>query len=226
MPLAGRYTLIAFDIRAHGATRVHSGDYSNEVIIDDLRAVLDFFEVDRAALAGYSMGAGLAVRAAPVLGDRATALVLLSFGGNSQSAAPEDVPRLRSTYNADQEYLRANGLAALLPSRIRRMFTGEFAENAAEVERYSSAILRSDSQELSKRPLPDLEADDLASLDMPVLVLAGEDDQVFPPDRGREAAATMPSARFELLVGGHASYVEFPDEFNRRVLEFLDAIDF
>lgn len=226
LPLANRYTLIAFDARAHGGTRVHAGDYSNEAIVEDLAAALDHFAVDRAVLVGYSMGAGLALKGAEALTGRTAGLVLLSYGGNSQRTAPEDVPRLRKIYNADQENLRANGLAALLPGRIRRMFTSSFESNLAAVERYREAVLRSDSVELSNRPLPDLEAETSTRLDIPVLVLAGEDDRVFPPERGREAAEGLPDSRFETLPGGHAFHIEYPDEFNRRIRAFLEEIGY
>ncbi len=64
----------------------------------------------------------------------------------------------------------------------------------------------------------------LPGLDLPVLVVAGEQDHITPPDEMREMADLIPGARYCLIRGaGHMSPMERPEEFNRCVLDFLEG---
>jgi pimeloyl-ACP methyl ester carboxylesterase len=65
---------------------------------------------------------------------------------------------------------------------------------------------------------------DLAAMSSPTLLLWGEHDRFFPPSHGREAAARMPRARFELIPGsGHSPNWEAADHVIRATLPFLLA---
>lgn len=216
---AARFRVLAFDARAHGQTRVFDGDYSIESCVADSLAVLDAEGAPTAAVLGYSMGAGIAVRLALAAPERVSALILVGFGGNAEVASPEAVPALRAAWETDQALLRENGLEALLERRRRRMFSPAFTAEA--LARYRAAFLLSDPAELAQRPLPDLGVIDLAGVRCPTLVIAGEEDAVFSPSLGRAAAAEMPNARFLLLPGGHACHLESPAAFNEAVLPFV-----
>jgi pimeloyl-ACP methyl ester carboxylesterase len=66
--------------------------------------------------------------------------------------------------------------------------------------------------------------DRLGQIRCSVLLVAGEDDCVAPPRYARQMQKRMPHARYALLAGvGHAPPLEDPDEFNRRLGEFLDG---
>jgi pimeloyl-ACP methyl ester carboxylesterase len=76
---AGHWT-IAYDARGHGesdpAPEPSAYEYSD--LVDDLRAVMDGLEIDRAVLAGVSMGAHTAVRMALEAPERVSGLVLIT----------------------------------------------------------------------------------------------------------------------------------------------------
>jgi pimeloyl-ACP methyl ester carboxylesterase len=61
----------------------------------------------------------------------------------------------------------------------------------------------------------------LAALPMPVLVLAGQRDQMTPQRSGRAVAAAIPNARFALLDAGHAMMMEAPRDTLRELHAFL-----
>ena len=57
---------------------------------------------------------------------------------------------------------------------------------------------------------------------VPTLVIAGEEDTVYPPELAREIARRIPGA--ELLMferTGHLANLEQPERFNHAVLDFL-----
>ncbi|HVY54154.1 MAG TPA: alpha/beta fold hydrolase, partial [Thermodesulfobacteriota bacterium] len=61
------------------------------------------------------------------------------------------------------------------------------------------------------------------AIDAPTLVMNGSGDRIVSPERARELAERIPGARYEEMEGtGHLLFIEKADEFNERVIEFLD----
>jgi 3-oxoadipate enol-lactonase len=64
----------------------------------------------------------------------------------------------------------------------------------------------------------------LAQINLPTLVLVGEDDRFTPLYHARLLACSIPGARLQVVANcGHAIPLERPDEFNRLVLDFFDG---
>jgi lipase len=78
--LAGAATVIAPDFRGAGGSEHVGPPYGLRAHADDMRRVLDHFEVDRAVIAGWSLGGFIATNAAVALGDRVAAVVLVDGG--------------------------------------------------------------------------------------------------------------------------------------------------
>ncbi|MFI0370702.1 alpha/beta fold hydrolase [Actinomadura sp. 1N219] len=63
---------------------------------------------------------------------------------------------------------------------------------------------------------------DTAALDLPVLIVGGEQDPAARPQDARALAATLPDGRLELLPAcGHNAMIEHPDRFADLVCGFL-----
>ena len=80
----------------------------------------------------------------------------------------------------------------------------------------SPSIYRIAEQEKSK----------LSGLDMPVLLVWGDRDRVFPLDEyGKPLKETLPRAKLLIIKqAGHGAYLDKPDEFNGLLLEFLSEV--
>lgn len=64
--------------------------------------------------------------------------------------------------------------------------------------------------------------DELGRVGIPTLVVAGEQDRAICPSHGRDIAAAIPDARFEIIHGaGHVCTVERPDAVNAVLVPFL-----
>ena len=64
--------------------------------------------------------------------------------------------------------------------------------------------------------------DDIATLGVPVLFLAGTHDQIFPADAIANSERLIEGARFvEIAAAGHSPYFEQPAAWNDAVLQFL-----
>ncbi|MFB6278344.1 MAG: alpha/beta fold hydrolase [Salinibacter sp.] len=65
----------------------------------------------------------------------------------------------------------------------------------------------------------------LSHLDMPSLLIWGQNDIVTPPEVGEEFRDRMPDARLEFIDKcGHAPMIEHPETFNDLTLEFLEDL--
>jgi pimeloyl-ACP methyl ester carboxylesterase len=64
----------------------------------------------------------------------------------------------------------------------------------------------------------------LGTIRTPTLVIWGRQDRILPSSQAFDAAARIPGARLHVFEHcGHMPNVEYPEEFNRLVLEFLDG---
>jgi 3-oxoadipate enol-lactonase len=64
--------------------------------------------------------------------------------------------------------------------------------------------------------------DAVRGLGLPMLVVTGTDDPIFPAPLVKESAALLGAEFVEIAGAGHSPYWERPAEFNRALLAFLD----
>jgi pimeloyl-ACP methyl ester carboxylesterase len=71
---------------------------------------------------------------------------------------------------------------------------------------------------------PDRRAD-LASINIPTLVMVGQDDVISPVAEAREIAGAVPNARLEVIpAAGHLTPYENPPAANDVMLGFLNHL--
>lgn len=116
--LAGRRPLIGVDLRGRGdSEKPGPGSYGLEAHARDVVRVLDHFGLERATLAGHSMGAFVAQRVALSHPELVRALVLLDGGwprvegreelsGGVSEGLARSFSRLRMTFESPDDYLR------------------------------------------------------------------------------------------------------------------------
>ena len=211
-PLMLHRRVLLYDFRGHGGTALGAADGTLQQLGDDLVALLDALGVERATIAGFSLGGTIAMRAAIDHPDRIGALALVGTSSRVNRAARDwyeeraalvarDDPALRETLDADTEDVYRNrpqetpdGLA------IRRSST-------ADPRGYANACRAMAS--LHARPLDD----ELAAIRVPTAIVAGEADQHCPPRAGEIIAERIAGSHLAILPDtGHPLPVERPDE--------------
>ncbi len=103
--LAQSFRVLAPDLRGHGesAPSLEVGDYGRQAA-DDLLAVLDFFEVPRAAIVAYSMSATIGLFLASVAPERVSRLILGDSLGNVPGADLDYILSRASAMRAGLSY--------------------------------------------------------------------------------------------------------------------------
>jgi len=200
---AGRRA-IALDNRGHGASSklYDPAMYHSATMADDVCALLDHLNIERADVMGYSMGA------------RITAFLVRSHAARVRSAVFGGLG-IRLVEGVGLPESIANALEAPSPDDVRdptgRMFR-IFAEQTKSDLRALAACIRGSRQTLS--------ASQVASIRVPVLVAVGTKDQVA--GSARELAALIPGAR-ALDISDRDHMLAVGDKvFKAGVIDFLN----
>jgi pimeloyl-ACP methyl ester carboxylesterase len=215
--------VVALDFPGHGA---RAREPAARTMEDLARTYLAAIPADRspAVLGGISMGAVAALHAALLAPERVAGLAL--FAG---TASAESHWR-RIVYRAAAEVYRWTGPVAPLRWGVRHVAFGPAAREvdpefrsvlrqAAAVPRETiaaSLALMADRPEIGNR---------LHRIGVPVMVIAGECDRVFPPGEALKLARRLPQAQLRILPRtGHAIIVERPAVAARLTDELLDRV--
>ena len=200
---AGR-RVIALDNRGHGASSklYEPSMYHSATMAEDVRALLDHLNIERADVMGYSMGA------------RITAFLALSHAARVRSAILGGLGiRLVEGVGLPESIavaLEAPSLADV-HDPTGRMFR-IFAEQTKSDLRALAACIRGSRQTLS--------VNQVASIRVPVLVAVGTKDQVA--GNARELAALIPGAR-ALDIPDRDHMLAVGDKvFKAAVIDFLN----
>jgi 3-oxoadipate enol-lactonase len=205
----GGHRVIAYDARGHGASSPAESAqaYGYEDLGGDLEAVLDSADVERAVLAGASMGAHTLAWLALRRPERVAGLVLIT---PAFMPGPEDPARL-TRWDALSDGLRQNGIDGFLAA---------YGEPAVP-ERWRETVIKVIRQRLSLHQHPDAVADalhvvprsrpfeaisDLASIAVPTVVVASADeaDPGHPQAVGEAWAEAIPGAQLVTDEPGHS----------------------
>jgi len=210
--LASRFRCLIYDQRGWGRSTC-DGTPDPTRFAPDLVALLDTVGADRTALVGQSMGGWTVLGCALAIPERVTHLVLTgTLGGLTDDAM---ITRLLAMVQRPGPLDARLALARDFPDREPAktfLFERIAGLNPELTPGVLAALLR------LRYPA------DESRLRMPTAFIAGEADQLFPPDLVRQAHAKLPRAQLTMVpVAGHSVYFERPDAFNDRLGEILDA---
>lgn len=216
---------LAPDLRGFGASRDHGhGPLSMEQHADDMIALLDQLQVDRAVVCGLSMGGYVSLALLARARERVRALVLCN------TRAEPDGPEARQGRLETAERARREGGEAVVDGLLPKLLAESTArEHPAVVERLRAIMDATPGETIARASLGMAERQDarplLAGLDIPTLVIGGEHDQLMPPAVLEGLAGAIPGARLAMLPGaGHVSNLDNPAAFRAALHGFLAAL--
>ncbi len=221
--LASRYKVITYDLIGHGETSALSKPPSLTTFSEQLRELLDHLDVDRAAIAGFSLGGMIVRRFAMDYPDRLSALGILH-----SAHARDDVARKAVQERVEQA--RREGPAATIEAALERWFSATFRlQNTEVMDLIRTWIMANDKQIYpgNYQVLVD-GVDELVAPDPPIccptLVMTGDEDYGNSPGMSRAIAAEIPGAQLVINRGlRHMAMVEAPDTINQQLMAFFDS---
>jgi 3-oxoadipate enol-lactonase len=200
-PLTAKYRVIRYDARGFGQSPAPTVKFS---LLRDLIAVLDHYDIQRAALVGCSQGGASSLGLALAQPQRVSALVLLCPGILGFPMTDEEEAAMIGEDNAVQivaDFTQAKAAEDVdaYAAVIRRIW-GAGGDTPAVIEQSRSAArasLATGDLELDDPPV----FDRLGEITVPAALMVGDAD--YPPlvEANRQAAARIPGCELE-LVGG------------------------
>lgn len=220
--LAGSYRVITPDLRGHGSSDAPMGAYTIEQMADDVAELMEALNVKKYTVLGHSMGGYVTLSLAQRYSDR-----LNGFGLIHSTAYPD-------TEEAKEKRLQAvatigtEGITAFVDGMVPGLFAPELRDKlASEVDRVKEIGYRTPPQGASGAAMAMRERIDrrdvLSATVLPVLLVAGENDQLIPMQRTftTEGASVTKAV---IKGAGHLSMYEAPEQIAAVISDFLSAI--
>jgi 3-oxoadipate enol-lactonase len=216
--LAGRFRVIRFDTRGHGASDAPGGDYTLDRLGRDAVAVLDATGVEKAHICGLSLGGvtaqWLAINA-PAYVNR---LILANTAARVGTV---------ESWQARLDTVKSEGMTAIADAVMGRFFCDAFrAAHPAIVETFHHILLRTAPQGYAGCCATLRDADlsrELARITVPTLVIGGRLDASTPLAQAEALANSIKGARLIVLDTAHLSNIEQPAAFTAAVIKHLET---
>jgi 3-oxoadipate enol-lactonase/4-carboxymuconolactone decarboxylase len=213
--LAQGYRVIRPDLRGHGLTTVTPGPYAIDGLAADMLALLDALGIQHTHAAGLSIG-GLVVQSmASLAPDRIRSLILCD---TAMLIPPADLWHQRAAT------VRAGGMATIAEAVLARWVTPDFL-SAPPAQGLRAMLLRTDPEGYAGAAEAIAAADlraATAKLDLPTLILVGDQDQATPLASAQAMQAAIPGAILQILPNAaHIPTVQTPDAVSRAMRSFL-----
>lgn len=215
--LADRFTMVRFDLEGAGRSPA-TGALSIDGWVQDLKALLDLEQIDRARLVGHSLGTLILQHFAVAFPARVEKLVFIGVN----RAPPE---ARRQAVRERVAKVRAEGLDAIVDTVVKGGVSPHTLAHKPEVVAFVRELLTRQPTEgyaRSCEAMASAVAADVGRIQAPVLLVAGRDDAISPVANGEAMAAELPKAQLRILEQcGHWHPIEQPAAVSQALREFL-----
>jgi pimeloyl-ACP methyl ester carboxylesterase len=215
MPMYAKrgFRVYAVDLLGCGRTDRPDIAYTIGQQVDVIQEFLTAVHVERADVAGWSMGGWVALQFALQHPERVNRLVAMDSAGlkfdtklRPDILEPNNVPeleRLEAVLMARHYYI---------PGFVERDLLRTMQSNRAVVHRTLESLLREEGDF----------AERLSQLKMPVLLVWGQQDELIPPSAGKKMHQAIPQSVLHLYSGcGHMGPATCADRMVPQVMKFL-----
>jgi 3-oxoadipate enol-lactonase len=217
-PLARSFRVIVPELPGFGGSRAVDGGLA--AVADRMAEfVSEVAGHAGAAVLGNGYGGFVALQMVIRHPTVATRLILADSGAAFSEAG-------REAFRTMAAVSRAKGLAAIADVAMNRLFAPDFQDSHPDLMRERrAAFLRTDPMvfQAACDALASLDLrGELSSVNIPVLVLVGEQDEATPPAMSRELAAGLPDAQLKIVPGcAHVPQLQAPALFLAAIADFL-----
>lgn len=228
---ARRYRAITYSARGYFPSSVPTDDaaYSEEQAIEDAYELLRFLGIDKAHIVGLSMGGNLSLKLGLAHPDVCLSLVVAGAGFGSTNPAEFRADALKTAGMIEQvgmeQFAETYGRG---PSRLRfeQKDPNGFAELLLQLKEHStagSALTMRNVQ--GKRKTVYEVADQLPGLEVPTLVISGDEDELALEPALLMKRKIPNSGLLIVPKTGHTVNLEEPALFNQAVIDFISAVE-
>lgn len=210
------------DLRGHGRSGVGEGPATMRTHAEDVLQVCDAVGVERAAFVGCSIGCYVMFEIWRRMRERVSAMVLTNTraGADTEAARVQRLQMAESVLQRGPELAIQTMLSKVVGETTQRNRPDVVRAIKATMERSSAAGIAAVQRGMAERPDS---TSTLATIDVPALVVGGEEDTLCPREEMERIARGIRGAELKMVSGaGHFAAMEKPEEVGRILREFLD----
>jgi 3-oxoadipate enol-lactonase len=223
---AQKYKVVRYDMRGFGNSLPVADDYQRH---EDMRALLDFLKIDHAYLMGCSMGGGACMNFALEYPNRADALIMVGsapggFAYDDWSPSPLDEELEAASEQGNLERVNELEIQIFVDGKGR---TPSQVNPTLRKKVYDMNMIALRNEKLMGKdvPLSPPAAKRLSELHLPTLIIMGDLDEEYIFRAADFMESNISGARKIVMSGtAHVPNMEFPQEFNAHVEQFLDSL--
>lgn len=224
-----RYRVIAYDARGHGHSEIPDSPeaYSQDIMVQDMRSIMDTLGIAQAIVGGHSMGANVALNFALQYPTRCLGLITVGIGSGSTNRQWYQDWHDKLAYLAEERGMAAFLLEmkklpawrnALLNPKIGKQIRHEVLNNSPKATAYTIRGVQ------KKRPTIFQLGPRLENLNVETLIVLSKSDTLVIKC-SRFMAQCMPRATLELIPAkSHWIHLERPQIFLGIVEQFLSKL--
>ena len=222
--LAGFRRLVTPDYPGFGRSPRVPAQPDVRYYAEGVRGLLDRLGLERVVLGGVSLGGYVVFECLRLFPERVSALILAN-------TRPEpDSEEIRENRKKMARRVAEEGVGVLIELQMERLLAASTLEsNERVVEKVRGMILESNPNGVvaalgAMRERPD-STPLLGKIEVPTLVIGGEQDGISSPEVMGAMAEKIPASRHVTLPrAGHLSNLEAPEGFNAALKEFLEEL--
>ncbi len=218
------FRFVRLDLRGFGHSKIPKEPYTD---CEDVLAVMDHLEIEKAVMVGCSIGGEAALDLATFAPYRLSGLVLI--GASAPGFEPQSSDYRSPQAPAVVEAFEAGDLAKVAELETETWVVGRGRERSEVnatvfdlVEKMNLAALKTEEKREERRKAPILEA--LPHIDMPSLIVVGEHD--LPPllEASEHLEESFEHSRHVVIENAaHLPSLEQPEPFNKAFFAFLEG---
>lgn len=212
---------IAYDVRGHGNSTTGHGYFSLDVFAKDLIAFIDWLDVGSVVVCGVSMGGYITLRAHELSPEKFKALILC----DTHTFDDSNEGRIKRFATIDS--VLRNGKRAFSVGFAKKVLSEKTRTSKKEVtELIKSSIRRNNERNICATLLALASRTDtthtLNHIQVPVLLLRGEEDKIVSKDQMKKMEELIPDVRYhEFPACGHLPNLENETRFNGEIRNFF-----
>lgn len=216
--LADKARVITPDLRGYGESPKPEGEYSMRVLADDVVALMDSLGIEKAVVVGHSMGGYISLTLAKAYPHRLSGLGLVA------TQAASDLPERRQARLILADEVKRKGSQAVVQASLAKYSPDEH-------------VLKR-TQQLMLNTLPHVligclkgmaDREDMTAflkeINIPSVVIAGEQDTLIPFERAQEMVQQLPRGwLISIPNAGHMPMLEAPQQVALALIELLQQV--
>ncbi len=220
--LAGNYRVVAFDLPGHGESGMAKDRYPIEDMASAAKELLDKLGLEKVAMFGHSLGGYITLAFAELYPKYLNGFSLI------HSTASPDTEEAKAAREQNARKVQEEGPGEFIEGLSKKLFSPDNLDvNSKEVDEVVKIGMQATVDGLVSALKAMKERPDrtyiLKETELPVLLIAGEQDQIVPPEK--TFTVTKQGVDQHVIKGaGHMSMYEKPDELVKLIYHFLSKL--